>query len=408
MARNAQILIVDQDIQARAELQKMLALSRFAVVGEAGYGVEAVSLTQELVPDLIMVRVEEPVARPLQTVEAIVASAPEAPVVVYSSLNDASSVRRAMLAGVQDYLNLPLKQDEVSKTIMDLIAKQEVRRQRVGPVGVPGTPVVPEPAEIKGTVITIFGAKGGIGKTTIATNLAMAIARESGQSVALMDMDTRFGDVAIMMDLPPGGGIGELVRSGQQLDRELLKRAMVKHPSGVNILPAPRHPSEWESVGPKHIEAIVTEMAHTFDYVILDTPGTFNDLVEEALRMATLVLLVTSMDMASIKDTVLALDMLRSWSFSDEKIKLAVNHANSANSINEGDVERTLDYRVFWKIPFDKSVSISSQLGQPVVTYDPNSKVSQSLMQLARSLCGSGTPPKEKAGGLLGFLGLRR
>jgi Flp pilus assembly CpaE family ATPase len=125
--------------------------------------------------------------------------------------------------------------------------------------------------------------------------------------------------------------------------------------------------------------------------------------------MATLVLLVTSMDMASIKDTVLALDMLRSWSFSDEKIKLAVNHANSANSINESDVERTLDYRVFWKIPFDKSVSISSQLGQPVLIYDPGSKVSQSLTQLARALCGTGAPPKERTGGgILGFLGLKR
>lgn len=407
MARIPQILIVDQDIQARAELLKMLALSRFAVVGEANYGVEAVSLTQELVPDLIMVRVEEPVARPLQTVEAIAASAPEVPIVVYSSINDAGAVRRAMLAGVQDYLNIPLKQDEVAKTVNDLIAKNEVRRQRGGVA--PGTPVGPaEVPEIQGTIITVFGAKGGIGKTTIATNLAMAIAKETNQSVGLMDMDTRFGDVAIMMDLPPSGGIGELVRSGQALDRDLLKRAMVRHQSGVSILPAPRHPSEWESVGPRHIQAIVSELAHTFDYVILDTPGTFNDLVEEALRMATIVLLVTSMDMASIKDTVLALDMLRSWEFPEDKIKLAVNHSNSANSINESDVERTLDYRVFWKIPFDKSVSIASQLGQPVVMHEPNSKVSQSLMNLARALCGTGAPVKPSSGGLLGFLGLRR
>jgi CheY-like chemotaxis protein len=161
MARNPQILIVDQDIQARAELQKMLALSRFAVVGEAGYGVEAVSLVQELVPDLIMVRVEEPVARPLQTVEAIASSAPDLPIVVYSSINDAGAVRRAMLAGVQDYLNLPLKQEEVAKTINDLIAKQENRRQRTG--AAPGMSVAPEPADIQGTIITVFGAKGGAG-----------------------------------------------------------------------------------------------------------------------------------------------------------------------------------------------------------------------------------------------------
>src|SRR5438445_8616076 len=118
-----------------------------------------------------------------------------------------------------------------------------------------------------------------------------------------------------MMPLPPAGRIGELVSARQPPARESLKRAIVRHPSGVYILPAPRHPSEWEAIGPQHIRSIVAEMARSFDYVILDTPGTFNDLVEEALRVATIVLLVTSMDMASIKDTVFALDMLRSWQF---------------------------------------------------------------------------------------------
>lgn len=401
MAKNVQILIVDQELQARAELQKMLALSRLAVVGESGYGVEATSLALELAPDLVMVRVEEPVARPLQTVEALGRMLPTTPIIVYSTLNDAGSVRRAMQCGVQDYLAMPLKQEEVARSITDLVERNEVRRQAVISQG--------QETVVRGTVITVFGAKGGIGKTTIATNLAIALQRETGQSVGLMDMDTRFGDVAIMMDLPPAGGIVEIVQSNQ-LDREVLRHAMVKHTSGVQILPAPRHPSEWEAIGPQHIRAIVEQMARTFDYVILDTPGTFNDLVEEALRAATLVLLVTSMDMASIKDTVLALDMLRSWSFPEEKIKLAINHSNSANSINEDDVQRTLDYKVMWRIPFDRLASASTQLGQPVVSAQPAARVSQAITSIARSIGGVGEPPKAAAlkSGFFSLFGKKR
>ncbi len=401
MAINPRVLIIDQDLHARAELLKMLALSRFAVVGEAGYGVEAISIAGEVKPDLVLVRIEEPVARPLQTIEAITSVVPEAPIIAYSSLGDAASIRRAMLAGVQDYLPFPLNQDEVTRSARDAMDRTESKKQRAS-----GSLVE---QSIGGTIITVFGAKGGIGKTTLATNLSMALARESGQSVALIDMDTRFGDVAIMMDLPAVGGITELVRNGQPPDRDSLRRAMTRHASGVYILPAPRHPSEWESIGPHHIRAIVGELAKSFDYVVLDTPGTFNDLVEEALRIATLVLLLTSVDMASIKDTVLALDMLRSWSFPEEKIKLAVNHANSANSINEDDIQKALDYTVYWKIPFDKAVGSSTQLGQPVVLADPQSRVSQSIIGLARSLSGrTAAPDAAQRSKFLGLFGRAR
>jgi Flp pilus assembly CpaE family ATPase len=100
------------------------------------------------------------------------------------------------------------------------------------------------------------------------------------------------------------------------------------------------------------------------------------------------VLLVTSMDVASIKDTVLALNMLRSWSFPREKVKLAINHANVANSVKEKDVVRTLEYEVFWQIPYDEAVTKSTQLGQPIVLTKPNSRVGANLIDLARVIAG--------------------
>lgn len=381
MARNPKVIIVDGNLEARSELHKMLALAHVAVLGEAGYGVDAQTLVEDAQPDVALVGVEEPVARGLQTVEALSASYPNLPIIVYSSLADGASVRRAMLAGARDYLTQPLDADTVISSIRMVLDQEEHRQRRM-------TGEVTQVATAGGTVITVFGAKGGIGKTTIATNLATALVRETGQTVALVDMDTRFGDVAIMMDVPVDRNIADLTRRLDHVDRSNIKEYLVQHSSGVAILPAPSHPGDWNVVSPDHIEQIVRLLAQTHDFVILDTPGTFNEMVAAALEMATVVLLVTSMDVASIKDTVLALNMLRSWSFPREKVKLAINHANVANSVKEKDVVRTLEYEVFWQIPYDEAVTKSTQLGQPIVLTKPNSRVGSNLIDLARVIAG--------------------
>ncbi|HXF51162.1 MAG TPA: hypothetical protein VNM43_05735, partial [Dehalococcoidia bacterium] len=149
-------------------------------------------------------------------------------------------------------------------------------------------------------------------------------------------------------------------------------------------------------------EKIVDLLAQTHDYVIIDTPGTFNELIATTLEMASLILLITSMDIASIKDTALALEMLRAASVPEEKVKLTINHSTAANSLREEDVERVLEYEVFWQVPYDLAVSSSTQLGQPVVLSKPYARVSRSITELAHAL--TGTRP-QKRGFLDRFLG---
>jgi pilus assembly protein CpaE len=394
MARNPKVIVVDGSLEGRSELHKLLSLAHIAVLGEAGYGVDAQTLVEDVQPDAALVGLEEPVARGLQTVEALSSSFPNLPIIIYSSLSDGASVRRAMLAGARDYLSQPLDSETVTNSIRMVLDQEEHRQRRA-------TGDLPHATTAGGTVITVFGAKGGIGKTTIATNLAAAIHRETGQSVALVDMDTRFGDVAIMMDIPVDRNIADLARRIDTVDRSTIRDYLVQHPSGVGILPAPSHPGDWNVVTPDHIEQVVRMLAQTHDFVILDTPGTFNEMVAAALEMATVVLLVTSMDVASIKDTVLALNMLRSWSFPREKVKLAINHANVANSVKDRDVSRTLEYDIFWQVPYDETVCKSTQLGQPIVLTKPGSKVGSSLIDLARTMGGVKVKPKS---GLTRFL----
>ena len=395
MPRDPEIIVVDPDLDTRADLKHMLSVVKLTVVGESDYGIEAVTVAKEHPPDVFLINMEEPAARAIQTIEMLGSAAPKAAIIVYSSLADAASVRRAMVAGARDYLIKPLRPEDVSRAVFGILEQEERRRlqqdggdqnQTVG----------------RGTVVTIFGAKGGIGKTTIATNLSAALVNTTQSNVALVDMDTRFGDVAIMMDIAVEHSIADLGRRLDQLDRESIKDSLARHHTGVSILPAPLHPTEWRDLTPQHIEKIVNLLAQGYDWVVIDTPGTFNEIIAATLEIGDIILLVTSMDIASIKDTALALEMLRAADVSEDKVKLVINHSTSANSLREEDVERVLEYSVTWRIPHDYNVASANQLGIPIVTAKPYARVSRAIMDLAYDLSGVS---RERKGFLERFLG---
>ena len=227
MARDPEIIIVDPDIGARSDLKHMLTAGKLAVVGEADYGIESVTTAKEHTPDIFLISMEEPVARALQTVEMLGVAAPSAAMIVYSSLADASSVRRAMISGARDYLIKPLKPEDVVRAVYGILEQEE--RRRIQTDGQSAEPIA------RGTVVTIFGAKGGIGKTTIATNLSAALVTATQSNVTLVDMDTRFGDVAIMMDIAVEHSIADLGRRIDELDRESIKENLAHHHTGVSI-----------------------------------------------------------------------------------------------------------------------------------------------------------------------------
>ncbi len=380
MKRNPRVIIVDQNTTGRDDVQKMLALAGFAVTGEAGYGMEAIALAKETGPDVVVISLEEPIVRALQTVQAMADLLPQSPIIAYSASRDPNSLRKAMLAGVNDYLITPLNEEELIQSVHTVLSQEERRRARIaGEMDEPVTSRI---------VITVFGAKGGIGKSTISTNLAAALVQKTNQSVVLVDLDTRFGDVAILMDVPVERSIADLAVPEEEISRELVQECIYQHKTGVAILPAPMRPTDWRNVHAGHIERSVKLLAQSYDYVILDTPGTFNDVVARSLEMATLVLLVATMDLASLKDTLLAIDMLQSWNFPQEKLKLVINATNEAHKADPQEVKRMLGRDLFWSVPYDRNISTATQLGIPVVMAKPDSRASESLVAMAYALSG--------------------
>src|SRR6185436_11474097 len=225
LARNLEVVVVDPEVNSRADTNRALSLAHFTVTGEAGYGIEAVNVVQEKDPDVIVLAMEEPVARAAQTMSALADAVPATPVIVYSGLADAASVRRAMISGARDYLVKPPRPEELARAIYSVLEYEERRRSRLS--GDTASTAA------RGTVVTVFGAKGGIGKTTIATNLATALCKNTNSSVAIVDMDTRFGDVAIMMDVVVEFSIADVSRNIETVNRESINEYLVHHSSGV-------------------------------------------------------------------------------------------------------------------------------------------------------------------------------
>ena len=397
MTNNPRVAVIDQDLNSRSDVSKALVVSGFTVVGEAGYGIEAVTLAKKSEPEVIVIAVEEPTIRALQTVEALSDMLPSTVIIGYSTIRDPDAMRKSMLAGVSDFLAAPVKDEDLVNSIHTVLAQGERKRQRLA--GEVNEPIA------AGSVITVFGAKGGIGKTTIATNVATALVQKTHQSAALVDLDTRFGDVGILMDIPVERSIADLAVDEDSITAEMVEDCLYQHNSGVYILPAPIRPTDWRNVHAGHIEKIVTTLTQSYDYVILDTPGTFNDIVARALELASVLVLVATVDMASLKDTLLAIDMLRSWNFPQEKIKLVINATNEATNVQPKEVKRMLGRDVFWSIPYDRNISTATQLGMPVVLAKPQSKASESIVEMSFALSGvrqQNSPPSNdgQKGGL--------
>jgi len=385
MAGNARILIVDQDLEAKADLEKGLNGADSVVVGTSGYGAEALTLASELRPTVVLVGVEEPLARALQTVESLAEVVPHAPILVYSSLSDSDSARKAVVAGACDYLTKPLTIDEVAKAVKNALAQQERRRALL--TGNGGSDV-----KGAGMIITVFGAKGGIGKTTVSTNLATALSSINAGSSVIVDVDTVFGDTAMMLDVPMEMSLIEAVNHVGELNRDNISDYLTRHQSGVHVLPAPFEPMDWRSVEPEAVDRVLTLLAQTHDFVLVDCPATLTDLVAVALEKATIILLLTSLDITSVKDSTTALKLLKTGIGDDDKIRIVVNHATGANSVTEADVSKVLRREVFWSIPHDPEIASSAQLGTPVVIDRPYSKVSQAIRELAGALAGVEIP----------------
>lgn len=393
------VLVIDENEDSRVELRRLLTRAGLTVAGEARYGASATATANDLHPDAVVIGIEEPPNRAIETIEALARLMLDTPIVAYSSIDEAGAIRRATRAGICDYLVRPLDTETVRESITTAIEQEERRRQlRAGDAA---------PA-VRGSVVTISGAKGGIGKSVVAINLALALRQVTGRTVALADLDTHFGDVAMMLKLPDEPPVTRTIARAPELTRGTVLEQTVPHASGVRVLPGALDPEEWDQVDPANVERLVGLLAESFDFVVVDTPDVLDPVVERSVRNSTLILLVTNLDISSIADTKVALRILRRWEVPPENVLVVANHTRRDEGLRESHVREALDWPIFWSVPYDKRVPYAAQLGEALVARAPKADFSRSFRALAGAIsgAGSGEPRPERPariGGLARF-----
>ena len=380
MAKTPSALIVDSDIQARYEAKQVVKASGLTLAGECGFGMEAVTEASTLKPDIVLIGVGEPMERPLQTVESLQSLLPETPIIVYSDSKDIETIRKAMMAGARDFLSRPIKPETMRVSVATALEAEEKKKLRqLGQI--PG-------AATAGTIVTVFGAKGGIGKSTISTNIAVALARAERASVCVVDLDNGFGDIAGMLDVKPERTLFDMVRDLDMLEQEDIGRYVVRHElSDLDILAGPTV-LEWRKISPDHVRRVVEFLAKNYDTIVLDTSGMLNELAELAVEIATIVLWVTTTEFASVKDSLEAMRALKMLSYSQERVRIVMNAISPDDGVRPSVVQDALQRDVFWNIPYDKKVRQSTHLGQPIVITAPQSISAKSMVDLATVIAG--------------------
>lgn len=251
----------------------------------------------------------------------------------------------------------------------------------------------------RGQVITVFSAKGGCGKTTIATNLAALLASERHESVCLVDLDLAFGDVGIALQLVPARTVTDAISMGATLDAEGLQALLTPHSSGLKVLAAPIGPDSKESVKPDLVFRIIDLLAATFEVVIVDTPPAFDDTTLAAFDRTDELLVLTTPDIPAVKNLRLSLETLKLINYPTDHIRVILNRADAKVGLSAGDVEKSAKYPITAKIPSSRDVPAAVNRGEAITVASPKHPVSQAVRTLADSLVPIPEQPHDASSG---------
>lgn len=312
-------------------------------------------------------------------------SASAAPIVIVTSGCTPEFLQEALAHGVQDVAILPQLTESLVFTLRRAhVLNNNAPRQQAAP-----TSIARSGGE--GRVITCFSPKGGVGKSTLSTALAGVYCHQLKQRTLLIDLDLQFGDIGIMMGIDPTQTIVDLVTTTGELDPDKLGGYVVHHDSGMDILAAPLRPEDAELVTEDRIGQLIDVAKAAYDIVVLDTPPHFDATTLAALDRSDRLVLITTMDIPTVKNAKLALQTLNLLQYPRERIALVVNRPLARADIRESDIARTLDMAITCTIPGDKDIGVAVNRGIPVTVASPRSPASKIIRELAELLLPSGS-----------------
>ncbi len=391
MPEKNRVLVVDDVAETRENIRKLLQFEAdIEVVGTARTGREAVQLTEDLKPDVILMDINMPDMDGITATELIRQRNPASQIIILSVQGDPNYMRRAMLAGARDFLTKPPMADELISAVRRSgdMARQEKAKAIQTTVSVSA---VAQPAlglgAVDGKIIMVYSPKGGTGVTTVAVNLAITLNNEETR-VVLVDGNLQFGDVAVFLNEQGKNTILDLAPRSDELDPEVVEGVMLKHSSsGLRVLAAPARPEHAEHVNSEQFAKLIKYLRQVYPYVVIDTSHMLDAITLATLDACDVLVLVVTQDIPAVKNVRLFLDLLNTIGIQRERVCFVMNKYDKRISITPEKVGENLKQPIVGVIPFDERIVIPSvNRGVPFMIDNKTQPIARTIFSLAETV----------------------
>ncbi len=394
------LAIVDPNDTSRAALKNlMLGIDLVWLEAECSRYEFFSDVVTQTRPDLAIVNIDSDRETALALIASVTNEMPDCGVLALSASQEGSLILRAMRNGAREFLAAPPNIDDF------LAALDRIRQQSASRDGDGNS----RPAEI----ITVAGVGGGIGCTSLAVNLACALSADPRNSVVLADLDLILGDADVWLDIISDYTIEDVAENITRLDYTLLKRSLTKHACGTFLLPRPAEMGDGAVIEPGDLRRIASLLKSTFTHLVFDIGKSYSALDRAALEVCDSLLLVTQLDLPSLRNVVRLTQYFEQDEALAAKLKIVVNRSGlDGDQISTSRALQTIGRDVFWEIPNDYPTMVESRNnGVPLITLSPKSKLTKSFIELARKFSADmvdggedGEASAKKARKLFGFL----
>lgn len=388
--KTIRLLLVDDIPETRENLRKLLFFeSDIEVIGAATDGEEGIQMAVEMQPDIVLMDINMPGVDGITASERISQQVPFTQIIMMSVQGEADYLRRSMLAGAREFLIKPFTSDELVQSIRRVYQLGASRRRAMPATQAPsGAAATAEPlVRTSGHVVSVFSAKGGVGCSTIAVNLAIALQQNEAIKVAVVDTSLQFGDVGVLLNLYASRTIADLASNADELDDELIADVFLAHNSGIKALLAPPRPEVADTVTPALLTDIIERLKMMFDVVIVDTGSVLDDIVLNVLDLSDRIIVVTTPEIPAIKDAKLFFEVTEALEYERERIMFILNKADRRINIRAEDIEANIKYPIQAQLPLDeRAVTTAVNQGVPYVLGNKSGLLAQATVRLGTRL----------------------
>jgi len=381
------VLIVDDVAETRENIRKLLQFEAdLEVVGAEFSGRSGIEASKSLKPDVVLMDINMPDMDGITATELIRKQNPATQIVILSVQGDPNYMRRAMLAGARDFLTKPPALDELTSAIRRAgkMAHEERIKASALPGFMGGEGGLAGSGLAFGKIIVVYAPKGGIGATTIAVNLAVALKNEE-TPVALVDANLQFGDIAVFLNEQVRNTVLDLAPRADELDVEVVQNVMITHAAtGIKLLAAPTRPEYADNVTGEQFGRVLKFLRTMFSYVIVDASTALTDVVLSAMDACDLVVLITTQEIPAIKNARLFIDLANVLGIDRKRIIFMMNRYDKRIGITPEKISESFKQEISVVVPFEDRIVVPSvNRGVPFMLGDRTRPIARSILNLA-------------------------